>query len=527
MVRNSVLSGLVLCSMTRVRCASQALSARRKAAKEERTNNISQVNQTIQDIKKSVKELDRLNVASQVLKLQEKIEQNLPSDGLLDRAHNLCQSSEKLNSTDAEGKAQLIQLANYVLYLAKTKGKDGAYEYKVASIKAAEIISCCMREKKTELITPKNNENFNRARVYARDLVKNSKGNEFHAHKRYSDKDVKGLPQLSPEDMKCFSFDRKTEVHAYKNQSFCDEKTFKFQKGTSKDLYDALDKQFESIDKGMTEHEKAALSKIKLTSLSVEEADLAFELGKSYLSDTPKNEEKAVAWFQEAAYKGNADAQCKLGYMYKEGQGVKQDYKEAVRLYQLSSEKKHKIAQNNLGSMYQHGKGVKQNDEEAAKYYQEAANKEDAIAENNLGFMYQYGKGVEQNDATALYWYTKAANQEDAGAENNLGKMYQLGKGVKKDDATAVIWYKKAADQEHARAQYNLGLMYQHGKGVKKNYATAVILYKKAQENAEAQKDPEIAAKAKAKVKAVTKAEAKAKAAAAAAAIAAQKNQTQ
>jgi len=46
--------------------------------------------------------------------------------------------------------------------------------------------------------------------------------------------------------------------------------------------------------------------------------------------------------------------------MYRNGQGVPQDYKEAVKWYRLSAEQGFAQAQYNLGVMYVTGKGVQQ-----------------------------------------------------------------------------------------------------------------------------------------------------------------------
>ena len=47
--------------------------------------------------------------------------------------------------------------------------------------------------------------------------------------------------------------------------------------------------------------------------------------------------------------------------MYRNGQGVVQDYKEAVKWYRKSAEQGVAVAQNNLGQMYWNGYGVIQN----------------------------------------------------------------------------------------------------------------------------------------------------------------------
>ena len=62
------------------------------------------------------------------------------------------------------------------------------------------------------------------------------------------------------------------------------------------------------------------------------------------------------------AEKGDAEAQCKLGYRYKKGIGVKKSFLKAVEWYTKAAEQGHANAQNNLGVCYNHGRGVKKVD---------------------------------------------------------------------------------------------------------------------------------------------------------------------
>ncbi|MDA9061404.1 hypothetical protein N9K30_03455, partial [Planktomarina temperata] len=56
-----------------------------------------------------------------------------------------------------------------------------------------------------------------------------------------------------------------------------------------------------------------------------------------------------------AAEQGYDSAQFNLGNMYKRGDGVLQDYKEAIKLYRLAAEQGFAMAQTNLGFMYEKG----------------------------------------------------------------------------------------------------------------------------------------------------------------------------
>jgi TPR repeat protein len=99
--------------------------------------------------------------------------------------------------------------------------------------------------------------------------------------------------------------------------------------------------------------------------------------------------------------------------MYRAGQGVEQDFKEAVKWYQKAADQRHATAQYSLGVMYQRGQGVKQDSKEAVKWCQKAADQGYANAQQNLGVRYGMGKGVEQNHVTAYAWASIAATNGD------------------------------------------------------------------------------------------------------------------
>jgi TPR repeat protein len=175
-------------------------------------------------------------------------------------------------------------------------------------------------------------------------------------------------------------------------------------------------------------------------------------------------------------------AQNALGYMYDNGQGVKQDSKEAVTWYRKAAEQGFEVAQHNLGVMYANGQGVKQDHKEAVEWYRKAAAQGNAKAHHNLGCMYRDGQGVKQDHKEAVEWYRKTAEQGNAKAQFNLGVMSANGQGVKQDYKEAVKWYRKAAAQGYADAQYNLGAMCENGQGVLQNFAEALQWWQLAAE---------------------------------------------
>ena len=152
-------------------------------------------------------------------------------------------------------------------------------------------------------------------------------------------------------------------------------------------------------------------------------------------------------------------AQNDLGFLYKNGKGVPQDYANAMKYYTLAADQGVAMAQCNLGIMYNKGEGVPQDYTKARKYFTLAAEQGHADAQNSLGSMYYNGDGVPQDNAKAIKYCTLAAEQGDAHAQFNLGYMYDKGDGVPEDYAKATTWYQLAAAQSHANAIKNLGNM--------------------------------------------------------------------
>jgi len=159
------------------------------------------------------------------------------------------------------------------------------------------------------------------------------------------------------------------------------------------------------------------------------------------------------------AEQGQAEAQYILGYMYSEGLGATQDYKEAANWYRKAAEQGHAKAQFNLGLMYSEGQGVTTDYKEAANWYRKAAEQGIAEAQSILGLMYSRGQGVTQDYKEAVKRYSKAAEQGFADAQNNLGAMYSQGQGVTQDYKSAHMWYSISAANGYSTAAKNRDLI--------------------------------------------------------------------
>ena len=196
----------------------------------------------------------------------------------------------------------------------------------------------------------------------------------------------------------------------------------------------------------------------------------------------PMDGKQAAAWFQRAADQGDAPAQSFLGEMYENGkEGLAKDEVAAAGWYRKAAEQGMARAQNFLAAMYSDGRGgLPKDDELAVAWHRKAAEQGHVFAQFNLGVRYDTGRGVPKDYRQAASWYLKAAERGSASAQNNLGVMYREGRGVPKDDRAAVAWFRRAAEQGVANAQVSLGFMYDNGRGVEKDDQQTLIWFRKA-----------------------------------------------
>ena len=199
--------------------------------------------------------------------------------------------------------------------------------------------------------------------------------------------------------------------------------------------------------------------------------------------------EKSFVELKKRADSGDADAQVNIGGLYRDGQGVPQDYAQARQWYEKAAAHGNAMAQFYIGLLYYDAEGVPKDVAKAMEWWQKAAAQGHTKAQSNLGWLYHNGFGIPQDYVTARQWYEKAAAQGNALAQVNLGRLYYDGSGVPQDYAQARQWWEKAAAQGQAEAQFSLGWLYENGDGVPRDYAKARQWYEKAaaQGNASAQ----------------------------------------
>jgi TPR repeat protein len=187
----------------------------------------------------------------------------------------------------------------------------------------------------------------------------------------------------------------------------------------------------------------------------------------------PVFSQQELSALEQKAASGDAAAQCGLGLIYADGQGVPPDDTQAAFWFRKAAEQGDAAAQDMLASSYHSGVGVTKDETQAVFWYRKGVEQDDAVAQDALGDIYDSGRGVTQDYAEAALWYRKAAEQDDSDAQDSLGNLYYKGQGVPQDDAQAATWYRKSAEQGDAGAQYHLGGLYYWGRGVPQDYAEA------------------------------------------------------
>ena len=145
-------------------------------------------------------------------------------------------------------------------------------------------------------------------------------------------------------------------------------------------------------------------------------------------SGAPVNLPNAVKLLTQAAEKGQAVAQYRLGTLYERGQGVAVDGVKAVHWYGLAAAQGNRKAMHNLAVAYASGTGVKKNMAEAARWFAKAAALGLSDSQFNLAVLYERGDGVPQSLVDAYRWYSIAAATGDTESKARMGVLQtQLG----------------------------------------------------------------------------------------------------
>ena len=214
------------------------------------------------------------------------------------------------------------------------------------------------------------------------------------------------------------------------------------------------------------------------------------KLGYRYLKGTGVRSDlhEAITWLTKSAHQGFALAWNQLGWIHQHREDVQRNLPEAERCYRHGAMLGYSPAKVNLAVMLQDENNPQHNKTEAFQLLLSAANQGNVGAQDSLGVCLMTATGTEKNADEALRWFRRAAGQGFPLAQFHLGEMFLLGEGVQGDPHTAVKWFRIAADNGLGLAQCLLGKMLLTGKGIKKDTIEAEqwLLRAVREENAEA-----------------------------------------
>lgn len=159
----------------------------------------------------------------------------------------------------------------------------------------------------------------------------------------------------------------------------------------------------------------------------------------------------------------------------------KNDMKQAIYWFEQAAQKGNKDAQTMVAGAYLDGMpGVEVNPQKAAYWCEKSANNGDPIGQLFLGYCFARGEGKPYDMQQAISWWKKSATQNNVDAQWNLSICYASGDGVSVDDLQGALWARKAAENGHVQAQYQIAWYYANGIGVQKNYHLAIQWYQKS-----------------------------------------------
>lgn len=236
-----------------------------------------------------------------------------------------------------------------------------------------------------------------------------------------------------------------------------------------------------------------------------------YAMGIFYLEGNdkfPADYAKGMAWLNQAAFKGNANAQFALAQVYEQGlknqQGdtvVKPNLEQAEGMYFLAAANHNGVAQYRLAerlvrkkqdnlsiadkqarqalikSLYEGAianhvaeaalplaffnamDAGKAKQEYAFKVAKEEAEHGNPNAALLLGLMYDRGIGVAVSQRDAVDWYQKAGN--NLVSQFILGTYYSLGTGLSQDKEKGQNMLKESADADFSYADLNLAILQQ------------------------------------------------------------------
>ena len=211
-----------------------------------------------------------------------------------------------------------------------------------------------------------------------------------------------------------------------------------------------------------------------------------------------KNRKLAFYWMQCAAMQDDTTALERLGDMYAKGEGCVKDQNKAIEWYEKAAFKNNPIAQCKLGEIW-----LPIDIERSKEWFKMAASLNHPWGYSKL---WKISLRIEKNVEEAEYWFQKLYSINEIFPwiigieylkESVADKAEEWFKKALEKDETRLIyignafryygfyekafeWYMKSVQKGYKEYQYELGVMCEYGEGTAKDLEQALFWYKKA-----------------------------------------------
>jgi uncharacterized protein len=177
-----------------------------------------------------------------------------------------------------------------------------------------------------------------------------------------------------------------------------------------------------------------------------------------------KNYKEAYYWAEKANQKGELLSYYCLARLYDEGYGVVRDTSKANSFYKIftksmfdSAYSKKGEYQAYIGTAYDVGIGeVKINKSEAISWYRLADKSGNDLAKLGIGFVYEYDSVKKNVDSAIVYYNLGIATNKNGVYYNNLATIFVQ---EKKDTVKALELYRSASIRKYAQASNSVAYL--------------------------------------------------------------------
>ena len=192
-----------------------------------------------------------------------------------------------------------------------------------------------------------------------------------------------------------------------------------------------------ALDAAQDDH-KFALEKLCAAALTACSADSRQEYLQGLLLNyqlcfTERQFAVAFQSVRKAAEFGDSNAMDCVGGLYRQGLGVKRDYRSAMAWYRRAVAAGIGDAMEGIGDLYDKGQGAPVDYVMAMTWYKKSAAKGNYDAMFDVGLLYADGLGSLRNYTQAMHWWRKAAAAGSSMAMANIGNLYANALGVPQD----------------------------------------------------------------------------------------------